>query len=187
MGHTRRTPALPTPSCSPHLAHILWGSLCWLFSFLICLFICPFYSACFVSHNYFETSDFVYIMSSFHLLLNSIPSWENRFCCLVTWSCSTLYNPTDHSQPRLLCPWNSPGKNTGAGCRFQLQEIFLTWGSNLCLLRWQEGSLPLSHQGSFMWIYHNSFLRLLVDVHLDHFSIWGCHIHDMNTCVQIFI
>ena len=26
---------------------------------------------------------------------------------------------------RLLCPWNSPGKNTGVGCHFLLQGIFL--------------------------------------------------------------
>ena len=27
---------------------------------------------------------------------------------------------------RLLCPWDSPGKNTGVGCHFLLQEIFPT-------------------------------------------------------------
>ena len=31
---------------------------------------------------------------------------------------------------RLLCPWDSPGKNTGVGCHFLLQGIFLTQGSN---------------------------------------------------------
>ena len=31
----------------------------------------------------------------------------------------------------LLCPWNSPGKNTGVGCHSLLQEIFPTQGSNL--------------------------------------------------------
>ena len=25
---------------------------------------------------------------------------------------------------RLLCPWNFPGKDTGVGCHFLLQEIF---------------------------------------------------------------
>ena len=34
------------------------------------------------------------------------------------------------------------------GCHFILQGIFLTQGSNLCLLPWQVDSLPLSHQGS---------------------------------------
>ena len=37
-------------------------------------------------------------------------------------------------QPRLLCPWNFPGKNTGVGCHLFLQEIFQTRGSNLRLL-----------------------------------------------------
>ena len=35
---------------------------------------------------------------------------------------------------RLLCPWDSPGKNTGGGCHALLQGIFLTQGSNPCLL-----------------------------------------------------
>ena len=47
-------------------------------------------------------------------------------------------------------PWNSPGKNTGVGCRFLLQRIFPTQGSNLCfphLVNGIAGSLPLSHLG----------------------------------------
>ena len=35
---------------------------------------------------------------------------------------------------RFLCPWNSPGKNTGVGCYFFLQGIFTTQGLNLSLL-----------------------------------------------------
>ena len=58
-------------------------------SFLLSLF----------QHNYFEISHFVYIMSAFHLFLNSIPLWGHCFCCLVTRSCSTLCNPMDHSPP----------------------------------------------------------------------------------------
>ena len=34
----------------------------------------------------------------------------------------------------LLCPWDSPGKNTGVGCHALLQGIFPTQGSNLRLL-----------------------------------------------------
>ena len=34
---------------------------------------------------------------------------------------------------RLLCPWDSPGKNTWVGCHFLPQGIFLTQGHNLCL------------------------------------------------------
>jgi len=48
---------------------------------------------------------------------------------------------------RLLCPWDSPGKNTGVDCYALLQGIFQTQGLNLhllCLLLWQAGSLPPS-------------------------------------------
>ena len=65
-------------------------------------------------------------------------------------SCLTLlpYRPWP---ARLLCPWDSPGKNTGVGFHALLQGIFLTYGSNLSLLRllhWQAGSLPLVPPGN---------------------------------------
>ena len=50
---------------------------------------------------------------------------------LVAQLCPTLCNPMDCSLARLLCPWNSPGKNTGVGSHFLFQGIFLTQGSNL--------------------------------------------------------
>ena len=62
----------------------------------------------------------------------------------------TLCDPMDCSPPGLLCPWDSPDKNTGVGCHFLLQVIFPTQGSNshlLSLLRWQTGSLPLAPPG----------------------------------------
>ena len=49
---------------------------------------------------------------------------------------------------RLLCPWDSPGKNTGMGRHSLLQRIFLIQGLNPSLLHWQAGSSPLSQQGS---------------------------------------
>ena len=55
-----------------------------------------------------------------------------------------LYGPWP---ARLLCPWDSPGKNTGVGYCALLQGIFLTQGSNpslLYLLDWQAGSLTLA-------------------------------------------
>ena len=48
---------------------------------------------------------------------------------------------------RLLCPWDSPGKNTEASCHFLLQGIFPTQGLNpslFSLLHWQAGSLLLA-------------------------------------------
>ena len=35
---------------------------------------------------------------------------------------------------RLLCSWDSPGKNTGMECHFLLQGIFLTQGLHSSLL-----------------------------------------------------
>ena len=36
-------------------------------------------------------------------------------------SCPTLCDPIDGSPLRLLCPWDSPGKNNGVSCHFLLQ------------------------------------------------------------------
>ena len=47
----------------------------------------------------------------------------------------------------LFCPWNSLGKNTGVGCYFLLQGIFLSQGSNPALLHWQADSLPSESPG----------------------------------------
>ena len=41
-----------------------------------------------------------------------------------------------------------PGKSTGVGCRFLLQGIFLTQGSNPGLLHYRQILYHLSHQGS---------------------------------------
>ena len=54
---------------------------------------------------------------------------------------------------RLLCPWDSAGKNTGVGCHALLQGIFATQGLKprlLRLLHWQEGSLPLVPPGKLV-------------------------------------
>ena len=47
---------------------------------------------------------------------------------LVAQSCPTLCDPMDCSPPWFLCPWNSPGKNTGVDCHFLLLGIFQTQG-----------------------------------------------------------
>ena len=67
-------------------------------------------------------------------------------CFSPVWLCATLRTVAC----RLLCPWDSPGKNTGVDSHSLLQGIFLTQGWNqclLCLLHWQEGSLPLAPSG----------------------------------------
>ena len=47
---------------------------------------------------------------------------------------------------RLLCPWDSPGKNTGVGCHFLLQGILPTQGSNQGLPRCRQILHYLRHQ-----------------------------------------
>ena len=55
------------------------------------------------------------------------------------------YDPNDCSPPCSSFHGDSPGKNTGMGCHFLLQGIFLIQESNPHLLHWQADSLPLSH------------------------------------------
>ena len=73
-------------------------------------------------------------------------------CVCQVPSCSVMFNslqPYELQPTRLICPWDSPGKNTGVSCHALLQGIFLTQGSNLHLLRLlhrQAGSLHYRHQ-----------------------------------------
>ena len=48
----------------------------------------------------------------------------------VTWLGQTLGDPVDCSPPGSSVHGDSPGKNTGEGCHFLLQEIFPTQGLN---------------------------------------------------------
>ena len=53
-------------------------------------------------------------------------------CCAVL-SCSVVsysLRPCGLSSARLLCPWDSPGKDTGVGCHALLQGIISTQGLN---------------------------------------------------------
>ena len=49
---------------------------------------------------------------------------------------------------RLLCPWDSPGKNIGVNCHALLQGTFLTQESNMDILHCRRTLYHLSHQGS---------------------------------------
>ena len=90
--------------------------------------------------------------------------------CKVASVVSDFLQPYELQSGRLLCPWDSPGKDTRVGCHAFLQGIFLTQGSNLHLLHllhWQAGSLPLSPPGKpalvlrFTNHNHYSFKHLL--------------------------
>ena len=51
---------------------------------------------------------------------------HSNVCVLVAWSCLTPSDPMECSLPGILCPWDSPGKNTGVGNHSFLQGIFQT-------------------------------------------------------------
>ena len=78
--------------------------------------------------------------------------------CSVTLSCQTLCNPIHCLDARLLCPWNSLGKDTEVGCHSYLQGIFLIRGSNPNLLHCRSILYHLSHQRSPMHCYYSHFV-----------------------------
>ena len=69
-------------------------------------------------------------------------------CCPVIGSSVPSLRPLGLQPPRLLRPWDFPGKSTGVGCHFLLQGIFLTQGLNPGLPNCRQTLYPLSHQGS---------------------------------------
>ena len=74
---------------------------------------------------------------------------------------------------RLLCSWDSPGKNTGVGCHFLLKGIFPTQELNpylLCLLHWQVDSLPTEPPGKQLFsttdLFNNLFILVWAHIYL---------------------
>ena len=93
--------------------------------------------------------------------LNKVHAKEMYVCSVLVVSNSL--RPCGLQPAKLLCPWDSPGKNTGVGCHVLLQGIFPTQGPNqhfLCLLHWQVGSLLLAPPGKPIHVHssniHNS-------------------------------
>ena len=70
----------------------------------------------------------------------------NHWSCILCSVASIVSNsvrPYGLQPTRFLCPWLSPGKNTGGVCRALLQRIFPILGSNprllclsICIGRW---------------------------------------------------
>ena len=83
--------------------------------------------------------------------LSVLPYFYLTLLLETSVSCAVMSNslgPHGLQSSRLLCPRDSPGKNTGMGCHFLLQEILLTHGSTLRLLQCRQILYHLSHQGS---------------------------------------
>ena len=73
---------------------------------------------------------------------------------LVAQSRLTLYDPVDGSPPGFSVHGDSPGRNTGGGCRALLQGIFSTQGSNPDLSHCRQILYRLNHQGSLKCFSH---------------------------------
>ena len=59
-------------------------------------------------------------------------------CVLRYFSCVQLFETLWTVAHQLLCPWESPGKNTGVGCHALLQGILLTQVLNPSLLHCRQ-------------------------------------------------
>ena len=75
--------------------------------------------------------------------------WFHSLCMRAKslLSCIRLFSTLWTVARRLLCPWDSPSKNTGVGRHALLHGVFPTQGSNphlSCLLHWQAGPLSLA-------------------------------------------
>ena len=81
--------------------------------------------------------------------------------CLVAQSGPILCDPMDCSPPGPSVHGDSPGKNTGVGCRALLQGIFPTQGLNPGLPNCRQIFYHLSHQGSTVFSFnaHKNLLR----------------------------
>ena len=103
-----------------------------------------------------------------------IASW-----CKVSISHSVVSDslwPCGLWSTRLLCPWDSPGKNTGVGCHFLLQGTFSTQGSNTGLLHCRQILYSLSHQESPMGTmsspYKTKLCRIYSSIFIGQWN-WG--------------
>ena len=74
---------------------------------------------------------------------HSVPNTcsKSTCCCLVAKLCPALLQFHGLQPARLLCLWDSPGKNTGVGCHFLSRGSFQPKASPT----WRVDSLLLSH------------------------------------------
>ena len=81
-------------------------------------------------------------------ILRGLPVQRHHACALSHSVTSDSLRRYGLWPSRLLCPWDSPGKNPGVDNHSLLQGIFPTQESNLRLLHCRWILYRLSHQGS---------------------------------------
>ena len=101
----------------------------------------------------------VHILKAWAILNSDLQEYNRHCCCcLVVSIVSDSVQPYGLQPTRLLCPWDSPGRNTGVGCRALLQGIFPTQGSNLGLLHCRQ----------------SLYRRAIMEAHNRHWELHSC-------------
>ena len=101
------------------------------------------------------------------------------FVCNVL-SCSVVSSslqPHGLQPARLLCPWDTPGKNTGVGCHAFLQGIFPTWGLNPALL----------HCRILHHLSHYLCQNILIMPQVHGMCPDICLLEDLNGCITLLL
>ena len=136
--------------------------------------VCPYLGLVFFSClNWYWDPNYLALASNL-ALGSALCTWQGSVCqvlpCRVTlsplfpycplWKVVTMYESEslsitlDSLQPHGLCPWNSPGQNTGVGSLSLLQGIFPTQRLNPGLLHCRQILYQLSHQESPCFMYN---------------------------------
>ena len=103
------------------------------------------------------------------------PGFQYLMCCCAMLSCPVLSNslwPEGLQLPRQLCPWDSPGKNSGIGCHALLQGIFSTQELNPGLPHCRQILYQLNYQGSSTVLHAVTLLENMVTEDVKMSSYW---------------
>ena len=87
-----------------------------------------------------------------NLLMSWLPGFQYKSESINHSAVSNSMQLHGLQATRLLCPWNSPGKNSGMGSHSLFQGIFPTQGSNPGLLHCRQILYRLSRQESLVFV-----------------------------------
>ena len=114
--------------------------------------------------------------------------------CWITSVVSESLHPCGLQPARLLCPWDSSGKNTGVGCPALLQRVFLIEGSIphlLHLLLWQVFFATSTIWEDHITVCLFSYLKRVIgsNIHKSPFILSFSHLlfFKLNLCVRFCI
>ena len=120
------------------------------------------------------------------------------FVCIYTYeksnsaSCSVALQPHGLCPARLLCPWNSPGKNTAVGSHSLLQGNLPYWGIKPRTPALQADFLPSEPPGKPIY-FVGLCTHLHIYTHTKHIDFYGSesslafrvHVRLLNCCCYI--